>query len=143
MMKLTQHFTLEELTHSDYAIAHGINNSANEMVQENLMMLCTLILEPLRSAIGEPIIINSGYRNSKVNAGVGGVPSSHHLLGLAADINYKSETQLKQMVTALKENAHLDLALIERSKSSSWLHVQLPLKNTQPRRRISTVYVHN
>lgn len=142
-MKLTQHFTLEELTHSDYAIAHNINNTANDVVQENLMMLCTLILEPLRSAIGEPIIINSGYRNAAVNTGVGGVKNSRHLLGLAADINYKSETQLKQMVSALKKNTHLDLALIERSKSSSWLHVQLPLTNHPPRRRISTIYVHN
>ena len=142
-MKLTQHFTLEELTHSDYAIAHGINNSANQMVQENLMMLCTLILEPLRAAIGEPIIINSGYRNAAVNDGVGGVKTSHHLLGLAADINFKNEAQLKQMVAYLKENTHLDLALVERSKSSKWLHVQLPLKNHPPRRRISTIYVHN
>lgn len=142
-MRLTQHFTLEELTHSDYAIAHGITNTANEVVQENLMMLCTLILEPLRTAIGEPIIINSAFRNAKVNAGVGGVPDSHHLLGLAADINFKSESQLKLMIAQLKENSHLDLALIERSKSSSWLHVQLPLKNHIPRRRISTIYVHN
>lgn len=142
-MKLTQHFTLEELTHSDYAVAHGINNSANEIVQENLMMLCTLILEPLRTAIGEPVIINSGYRNAAVNAGVGGVKTSHHLQGLAADINYKSQAQLKQMLANLKENTHLDLALIERSKSSSWLHVQLPLRNNLPRRRISTIYVHN
>lgn len=142
-MKLTQHFTLEELTHSDYAVANGINNSANQIVQENLMMLCTLILEPLRASIGEPIIINSGYRNAAVNAGVGGVKTSHHLLGLAADINFKNEAQLKQMVAALKKNTHLDLALIEHSKSSSWLHVQLPLKNHPPRRRISTIYVHN
>ena len=142
-MNLTQHFTLEELTHSDYAVAHGINNSANEMVQENLMMLCTLILEPLRAAIGEPIIINSGYRNAAVNAGVGGVKTSHHLHGLAADINFKSQAQLNQMIATLKDNPHLDLALIERSKSSSWLHVQLPLKNHPPRRRISTIYVHN
>ena len=141
-MKLTQHFTLEEMTHSDYAIAHNINNTPNEVVQQNLIMLCTLILEPLRYAIGEPLIINSGYRNATVNAGVGGVKTSNHLLGLAADISYKSEAQLKQMIAALKNNNHLDLALIERSKSSSWLHVQLPLKNTQPRRRISTVYVH-
>lgn len=142
-MKLTQHFTLEEMTHSDYAVAHGINNTANEIVQENLMMLCTLILEPLRASINEPIIINSGFRNEKVNAGVGGVKTSHHLRGLAADINFKSEAQLKQMISALKENTHLDLALIERSKSSKWLHVQLPLKNHNPRRRISSVYVHN
>lgn len=142
-MKLTQHFTLEEMTHSDYAVAHGINNSANEIVQENLMMLCTLILEPLRAAVGEPIIINSGFRNPTVNAGVGGVKTSHHLQGLAADINLKSQAQLKQMLEILKQNTHLDLALIERSKSSKWLHVQLPLKNHIPRRRISTIYVHN
>lgn len=141
-MKLTQHFTLEEMTHSDYAVAHGINNSANEIVQENLMMLCTLILEPLRAAVGEPIIINSGYRNAAVNDAIGGVKTSHHLLGLAADINFKSEAQLKEMLENLKDNTHLDLALIERSKSSSWLHVQLPLKNHIPRRRISTIYVH-
>lgn len=142
-MKLTQHFTLEEMTHSDYAVAHGIANTANEVVQENLMMLCTLILEPLRASIGQPLIINSGFRNSEVNAGVGGVKTSHHLLGLAADINFKSESELKLMLAQLKENRHLDLALVERSKSSSWLHVQLPLKNHIPRRRISTVYVHN
>ena len=142
-MNLTQHFTLEELTHSDYAVAHGINNSANQIVQDNIMMLCTLILEPLRASISEPVIINSGYRNAAVNDGVGGVKTSHHLLGLAADINFKNEAQLKQMVAYLKENTHLDLALVERSKSSKWLHVQLPLKNHPPRRRISTIYVHN
>lgn len=142
-MKLTQHFTLEELTHSDYADAHGINNTANVIVQQNLMMLCTLILEPLRSAIAEPLIINSGYRNAAVNEGVGGVKTSHHLQGLAADISYKSEAQLKQMITNLKKNTHLDLALIEHSKSSKWLHVQLPFNNQIPRRRISTIYVRN
>lgn len=142
-MKLTQHFTLEEMTHSDYADAHRLSNNANYIVQRNLIMLCTLILEPLRTAVGEPIIINSGYRSVAVNEGVGGVKTSHHLQGLAADINFKNEAQLKQMLAILKENTHLDLALVEHSKSSSWLHVQLPLKNHIPRRRISTVYVHN
>lgn len=142
-MKLTEHFTLEELTHSDYAIAHDIANDANEYVQQNLMMLCVLILEPLRVAIGSPIIINSGYRNKQVNAGVGGVPTSHHLLGLAADIQFSSQAQLQQMLTVLKQNKHLDLALVERSKSSKWLHIQLPLTNHPPRHRITSVYVTN
>lgn len=142
-MKLTEHFTLEELTHSDYAIAHDIANDANETVQQNLMMLCVLILEPLRMAIGSPIIINSGYRNKQVNAGVGGVPSSHHLLGLAADIHFSSQAQLQQMLAVLKQNKHLDLALVERSKSSKWLHIQLPLTNHPPRHRITSVYVTN
>lgn len=140
-MNLTKHFTLEELTHSDYADAHGICNNPGQLAQQNLMMLCVLILEPLRAAIGEPIIINSAYRCKQVNLGVGGVATSHHLLGLAADIHFKNETQLNNMIRALRNNKHLDLALIERSKSSRWLHVQLPLTNRTPRLKISTIYV--
>ena len=140
-MNLTKHFTLEELSHSDYADAHGINNNPGQLAQQNLMMLCVLILEPLRTAIGQPIKINSAYRCKQVNIGVGGVSTSHHLLGLAADINFDNETQLNAMIKVLRNNRHLDLALIERSKSSRWLHVQLPLTNHPPRHRISTIYV--
>lgn len=140
-MNLTQHFTLEELSHSDYADAHGINNAPGQLAQQNLIMLCVLILEPLRTAIGQPIKINSAYRNKAVNLGVGGVPTSHHLLGLAADIHFDNESQLNAMIKALHNNKHLDLALIERSKSSKWLHVQLPLTNHPPRHKISTIYV--
>ena len=142
-MKLTEHFTLEELTRSDYASEHGLSNTASEYVEKNLMMLCALILEPLRIALNRAVIINSGYRSKEVNAGVGGVPSSHHLLGLAADIHFHSETELKEMLCVLKRNEHLDLALIERSKNTKWLHVQLPRPNTTPRHRISSVYVTN
>lgn len=142
-MKLTEHFSLEELTRSDFANEHELNNTASEYVEKNLMMLCALILEPLRIALNRPIIINSGYRSIEVNAGVGGVPSSHHLIGLAADIHFHSETELKEMLSVLKRNKHLDLALVERSKNAKWLHVQLPRPNTAPRHRISSVYVTN
>lgn len=140
-MNLTQHFSLEELSHSDYADAHGIKNYPGQQAQQNLMMLCVLILEPLRMSLGQPIRINSGYRCKEVNLGVGGVSTSHHLLGLAADIHFENETQLNAMVRALRNNKNLDLALIERSKSSRWLHVQLPLTNRQPRHKINTIYV--
>ena len=138
-MNQTQHFTLEELSHSDYADAHGIKNYPGQLAQQNLMMLCVLILEPLRIAIGQPVRINSGYRCKAGNTGVGGVSTSHHLLGLAADIHYDNETQLNAMIKALDNSKHLDLALIERSKSSRWLHVQLPLTNRPPRHKISTI----
>ena len=140
-MKLTEHFTLEELTLSDYANEHGLSNTASEYVEKNLMMLCVLILEPLRIALNRPVTINSGYRCKKVNEGVGGVASSHHLLGLAADMHFHSETELKEMLSVLKRNKHLDLALVERSKNAKWLHVQLPRPNTNPRHRISSVFI--
>lgn len=140
-MNLTMHFTLEEMIHSDYAEKHGISNSPSQIIIDNLKMLCVLILEPLRYTLDKPIIINSGYRCKELNKAVGGVTDSHHLQGLAADINFNSETELKKMLITLKDNTHLDLALIERSKSSKWLHVQLPLKGRPPRRRITSVYV--
>ena len=140
-MNLTMHFTLEEMIRSNYAEKHDINNSPSQIIIDNLIMLCVLILEPLRAAINKPIRINSGYRCKELNKAVGGVPESHHLQGLAADINFSSEADLKKMLFSLKDNIHLDLALIERSKSSSWLHVQLPLKGRPPRRRITSIYV--
>lgn len=140
-MNLTMHFTLEEMIHSDYAENHDISNSPSKIIIDNLIMLCVLILEPLRTALDKPIIINSGFRCKELNKAVGGVPNSHHLQGLAADINFSSEAELKKMLYILKDNTHLDLALIERSKSSKWLHVQLPLKGRPPRRRITSIYV--
>ena len=44
------------------------------------------VLEPLREAWGAPLTISSGYRCPEVNAGVGGVPTSQHVLGEAADV---------------------------------------------------------
>lgn len=140
-MNLTMHFTLEEMIHSDYAEKHDFSNSPSQIIIDNLIMLCVLILEPLRTTLNKPIIINSGYRCKELNKAVGGVPDSHHLQGLAADINFSSEAELKKMLFTLKDNTHLDLAIIERSKSSSWLHVQLPLKGRPPRHRITSIYV--
>ena len=140
-MNLTMHFTLEEMIHSDYAEKHDISNSPSQIIIDNLMMLCVLILEPLRTTLNRPIIINSGYRCKELNKAVGGVPDSHHLQGLAADISFSSEQELKKMLFTLKDNTHLDLALVERSKSSKWLHVQLPLRGRPPRHRITSVYV--
>lgn len=45
------------------------------------------ILEQIRAAVGHPLLVNSGYRPKKYNAGVGGAPLSTHIDGLAADIS--------------------------------------------------------
>jgi zinc D-Ala-D-Ala carboxypeptidase len=88
-MQLTPHFTLEEMLESQTARRWNIQEQFNppaEVVQ-NLKLLCENILEPLRSYIGRPIIISSGYRCPEVNKRVGGQPKSQHLKGQAADIH--------------------------------------------------------
>jgi zinc D-Ala-D-Ala carboxypeptidase len=84
-MKLTEHFTLEEMTVSGYAARNGINNTPSETATQNLILLCKQVLEPLRMRVQKPIIIISGYRSKKVNAAIGGTSTSQHMKGQAAD----------------------------------------------------------
>ena len=74
--------------------------------------------EPARLEAG-PILINSGYRNSRVNSLVGGVSNSQHLIGQAADIRPRDPAQLQRLVAFLKSCEHTDQLLT----ASTWLHV--------------------
>lgn len=85
-MKLTEHFTLEELIHSEYAARHGLDNRPTEPVLQNLRVLAEG-LERVRTVLAVPIHVLSGYRSSSVNLAVGGSikPPSQHMRGEAAD----------------------------------------------------------
>lgn len=85
-MKLTKNFTLRELVYSTTALKQGIDNAPTKSAMENLTALAVEVLQPLRNTLGKAIIINSGYRSPELNKAVGGVPTSQHLKGQAADI---------------------------------------------------------
>lgn len=81
-MKLTEHFSLEELT---FTQVRGVDNAPSEDVLANLIALA-LKMERVRSILGNlPIQVNSGYRCPTVNSAVGGSKSSAHMMGHAAD----------------------------------------------------------
>ena len=86
MIRLSEHFTLEEFVRSRKAQARGIKNEPPAEAVEGLKLLVQHILEPLRLAWGQPIFVNSGYRSPALNRVVGGARNSQHLLGQAADI---------------------------------------------------------
>ena len=85
MKKLSEHFTIDELTHSYAAVENGLDNSPSETELAALKQLAVNVLEPLRKCLGAPIIVTSGFRNSTVNRLVGGVTASQHTKGEAAD----------------------------------------------------------
>ena len=85
-MRLSENFTLAEFEHSDFAEAQGIDNTVPDELVPNLQALATNVLQPLRDYMGSAITVNSGYRCKELNALVGGVQTSHHLQGYAADI---------------------------------------------------------
>ena len=87
-------------------------------VAVNLTYGCLLLLEPARLEVG-PILINSGYRNQRVNALVGGVKNSQHLQGCAADIRPRDPQQFQRLVAFLRSCEYTDQLLT----GSGWLHI--------------------
>lgn len=83
-MKLTQHFTLEEMTASQEAVRQGIDNSPPDNVFLNLVRTCKE-MEKVRELLGHPITVSSGYRSPALNKAIGGAKASHHMIGLACD----------------------------------------------------------
>ena len=87
-----KYFTIRELTKSTTAIKKGIDNTPTREVTSNLIYLIDNILDPLREAWGEPLIVTSGYRSPKLNKAVGGSATSQHVKGQAADIRTLKDT---------------------------------------------------
>ncbi|WP_298061923.1 D-Ala-D-Ala carboxypeptidase family metallohydrolase [uncultured Rikenella sp.] len=82
-----KYFTVEELCASSTARSRGIDNTPSPEIRERLRMLIEDLLDPVREGWGQAIAVNSGYRCPALNAAVGGVPTSQHLKGEAADLN--------------------------------------------------------
>ena len=112
--RLSNHFTLEEFINSK----KYPDNKPTLQVVANLTYGCLMLLEPARQEVG-PIIINSGFRNPRVNTLVGGVKSSQHLLGQAADIRPKDPAKFQRLVSFLKACEFTDQLLT----GSGWLHI--------------------
>ena len=130
--KLSPHFTLGEMTKTNVKTERG-NLPSNQSI-ENLRHVCKW-LELLRSRYNErygegddPIVINSGYRSEEVNKAVGGVATSNHLTGCAADIRVSGmEQALRYAVILLdisdESREDFDELLIERNaRGAIWLH---------------------
>jgi zinc D-Ala-D-Ala carboxypeptidase len=125
-MRLSQHFTLEEMTKSQTASRKGIDNTAPPEVVENLKALCENVLEKIRIHFGKPLSINSGYRGPKLNKAIGGAKNSQHMTGQAADIEMVGMDN-KILFCWIKDNLEFDQLILEYYKpgipDSGWVHV--------------------
>lgn len=117
-----KYFSLDELCHSDTAKSKGIDNTPSEEVKKNLDALIENVLDPLREAYGKPIYINSGYRCSELNKAVGGVSTSEHQSGRAADIDTHDYEENKKLFNLIQELNLPFRQLIDES-NLSWVHV--------------------
>lgn len=132
-MKLSKNFTLEELTFSVTANNHGINNTPSAEAKAALKRLAVEVLQPIRDAYGQPIVVTSGYRCPALNAAVGGVKNSQHVLGQAADIkavNPKANGILFAFIHDLVKSGKLKVGQLiweyGTKTRPNWIHVSLP-----------------
>ena len=125
-----KHFTLDELTRSDAARAHHLDNTPGEAARVALELLVARVLDPLREAWGGPLTVTSGYRCPELNRAVGGSETSAHTAGWAADLVPDSDDPrgVQGLVDFAVEwlaatGLPFDQLIDERSGGSRWLHI--------------------
>lgn len=125
-MKLTQNFSLSELTRSQTATRRGIENQPNDEQLANLVALCECVLQPIRDHFGKSVRISSGLRVPELNAAIGGSTTSDHTRGMAADIevppvdNLELARWIEGSGLAFRQ---LILEYYDGTPDSGWIHV--------------------
>lgn len=124
-MKLTPHFTLDEMVKSQTALRLGLDNTPDTDEMESLLALCENVLEPVRIHWAKPVVINSGFRALPVNRAIGSRDSSQHAKGEAADIEIPGIDNLV-LYYWIAEELDFDQLILEfynGEPSSGWVHV--------------------
>lgn len=120
-----KYFTIKEMCDSETAKKHNIANEPNIIERNNIIKLVETLLDPLRERLGQPIIVNCGFRNDSVNKLVGGSVTSAHRKGLAADLRINGNNiRLKEEL--LKSGLDFDQCIVYHSKTNpSFVHIGL------------------
>jgi hypothetical protein len=124
-MKLTENFSLLELTKSQTAERKGIDNTPSPEHQENLKLLCESVLQPVRDHFGKVVTISSGYRSPELCTAIGSKITSQHARGEAADFEIFGVSN-KELADYINENLEYDQLILEYWKesdpNSGWVH---------------------
>lgn len=118
-MNLTPHFTLEEMTATQH---RGIDNTPPTLTVIDALRRTAMLLEQVRTRLGVPVLVSSGYRCPELNAAVGGQKASQHLLGQAADFIAPAFGTPTTVARALRDAIGLDYdqLILEFGR---WVHI--------------------
>jgi hypothetical protein len=125
-MNLSLNFTLSEMTKSETALRHDMDNTPDQTAISNLQTLAVRVLQPVRDHYGKGVRVNSGYRSPDVNAKVGGSKTSDHCKGQAADIEISGvpNAELAEWICGNLPFTQLILEFYTRGvPDSGWVHV--------------------
>jgi putative chitinase len=119
-MNLTEHFTLEELTHTDH---RELDNTPNDAELANLKRLAEFLEEVKTVLGGKPVMVNSAFRSKAVNDAVGSKDTSQHRVGCAADIRVPGMTPNEVVKAIISAQLPYDQVIREFDR---WTHVSVP-----------------
>lgn len=123
-MKISENFELKEFTESSTAKLKGIANNPGITEVKAIENLVTKLLQPLRGLYNKPMRINSGFRCPELNKAVGGVPTSQHVKGEAADVACEHPAEL---VECLRRSG---LDFDQCIQYSTFVHLSLKLSGS-------------
>ena len=131
--KISEHFTVFEIANSITALRLNIDNRPTAQVITNATLLIKNILEPIRNHFNSPLIVNCMYRCPTLNHSIGGVATSQHLTGQAADITVQNHS-VQEIFEYIKHNLIYDQVIQE----GTWIHVSFRIMPTN--RREALIY---
>ena len=117
---MTEHFTLDELTHTDH---RELDNTPNEAETANIQRLAEFLEEVKTLLGGKPIMVNSAFRSKAVNDAVGSKDTSQHRLGCAADIRVPGMTPDQVVRAVIASDLGYDQVIREFDR---WTHISIP-----------------
>ena len=123
-MKLSEYFSLEEMTKSQTAVRMGIDNAPNDEQMQCLTELCRNVLDHVRSEFG-PLTPSSGFRSAALCEAIGSKPTSQHAKGEAADFEVMGVDN-QEVAKWIIDNLEFDQLILEYYKegepNSGWVH---------------------
>ena len=139
-MKLTEHFTFDELTNtSNVELLEANRESAKAFMKQLKYVAGTL--EEIRAVLGVPLRVTSGFRNNALNKAVGGSATSGHTKGLCADFQPigLEISHAFDMIQANKSKCpSLKKCIYESIGGAKWLHVETKTEANQPQQFFTT-----
>ena len=125
-MRLSKHFTLEEMCKSQTAVRKGIDNTPGSGEVKNLENVCYEILEPVRNKFDKPVTITSGYRSEALCEAIGSKKTSQHAKGQAVDFEVMGVNNNKVAHWVIN-NVDFDQCILEfynpNDPAGGWVHV--------------------
>jgi hypothetical protein len=135
-MKLSENFTLSEMTKSQTAIRKNIDNTPTDEHIENLKYVADNLLQPIRDHFGKPVTVSSGYRSVDLCEAIGSSSRSQHAKGEAADFEIGGIDN-KELGLWIRDNIEYDQLILEfyndGDPNSGWIHCSM-VKDREPRK---------